>query len=66
MESIRFLADFSAKPSRESKFYLLNPFFYPIPASPYPAAKNLGVKIDIEHVIKCFRKLDKIHDIMLV
>ena len=46
--------------------YLLNPFFYPIPASPYTAAKNLGVKIDIEHVIKCFRKLDKIHDIMLV
>ena len=45
---------------------LLNPFFYPIPASPYTAAKNLGVKIDIEHVIKCFRKLDKIHDIMLV
>ena len=46
--------------------YLLNPFFYPTPASPYTAAKNLGVKIDIEHVIKCFRKLDKIHDIMLV
>ena len=45
---------------------LLNPFFFPIPASPYAAAKNLGVKIDIEHVIECFRKLDKIHDIMLV
>ena len=45
---------------------ILNPFFFPIPASPYTAAKNLGVKIDIEHVIKCFRKLDKIHDIMLV
>ena len=45
---------------------LLNPFFFPIPTSPYTAAKNLGVKIDIEHVIKCFRKLDKIHDIMLV
>ena len=45
---------------------IINPFFFPIPASPYTAAKNLGVKIDIEHVIKCFRKLDKIHDIMLV
>ena len=45
---------------------LLNPFFFPIPTSPYTAAKNLGVKIDIEHVIECFRKLDKIHDIMLV
>jgi len=45
---------------------IINPFFFPIPASPYTAAKNLGVKIDIEHVIQCFRKLDKIHDIMLV
>ena len=45
---------------------LLNPFFFPIPASPYTAAKNLGVKIDIKHVMKCFRKLDKIHDVMLV
>ena len=45
---------------------IINPFFFPIPASPYTAAKNLGVKIDVEHVMKCFRKLDEIHDIMLV
>jgi len=45
---------------------LLNPFFFPIPASPYTAAKNLGVKIDVEHVMECFRKLDEIHDIVLV
>ena len=45
---------------------LLNPFFFPIPASPYTAAKNLGAKIDIGRVIECFRELDKIHDIMLV
>ena len=45
---------------------LLNPFFFPIPASPYTAAKNLGVKIDIAHVMECFRKLDKIHDVVLV
>jgi len=45
---------------------IINPFFFPIPASPYTAAKNLGVKIDIEHVMECFRKLDEIHDIMLV
>ena len=45
---------------------LLNPFFFPIPASPYTAAKNLGVKIDIDYLMKCFRKLDKIHDVMLV
>lgn len=45
---------------------LLNPFFFPIPASPYTAAKNLGVKIDINYLMKCFRKLDEIHDVMLV
>ena len=45
---------------------LLNPFFFPIPASPYTAAMNLGAKIDIGRVIECFRELDKIHDIMLV
>ena len=45
---------------------IINPFFFPIPASPYTAAKNLGVKIDVEHVMECFRKLDEIHDIMLV
>ena len=45
---------------------LLNPFFFPIPASPYTAAKNLGIKIDINYLMKCFRRLDKIHDVMLV
>ena len=45
---------------------IINPFFFPIPASPYTAAKNLGVKIDIDYLMKCFRKLDKIHDVMLV
>jgi dethiobiotin synthetase len=45
---------------------IINPFFFPVPASPYTAAKNLGVKIDIAHVMECFRKLDKTHDIMLV
>ena len=45
---------------------IINPFFFPIPASPYTAAKNLGVKIDVEYVMECFRKLDEIHDIVLV
>ena len=39
---------------------IINPFFLPIPASPYTAAKNLGVKIDIKHVMECF-KLSLIH-----
>ena len=45
---------------------LVNPFFFPIPASPYTAAKNLGVKIDIKHIMKCFTALNKIHDVTLI
>ena len=45
---------------------IINPFFFPIPASPYSAAKSLGVNIDIQHVMDCFKKLDEIHDIVLV
>ena len=45
---------------------LINPFFFPVPASPYTAAKNLDVKIDIGHVLDCFKRLDGIHDIVLV
>ena len=45
---------------------IINPFFFPLPASPYTAAKNLGVKIDIQHVLECFRKLNDVHDIVLI
>ena len=45
---------------------LVNPFFFPIPASPYTAAKNLDVKINVDHVLECFKKLDEIHDVMLI
>jgi len=45
---------------------LINPFFSQIAASPYTAAKNSGIKIEMDHVMDCFRKLDKIHDVMLV
>ena len=45
---------------------LVNPFFFPIPASPYTAAKNLDIKINVDHVLGCFKKLDEIHDVMLI
>ncbi|KFM14714.1 ATP-dependent dethiobiotin synthetase BioD protein [Marine Group I thaumarchaeote SCGC AAA799-O18] len=45
---------------------LVNPFFFPIPASPYTAAKNLDVKINIEHVVNSFEKLCEMHDLMLI
>ena len=45
---------------------LINPFFFPIAASPYTAAKDLAVKIDTNHALKCFEELNKIHDTVLV
>jgi dethiobiotin synthetase len=45
---------------------LINPFFSPISASPYTAAKNSGTKINIKHVLDSYEKLSEIHDVMLV
>lgn len=45
---------------------LLNPQFFPIPASPYTAAKKLGLKVDLGLVFECFKKLSKKHELMLV
>jgi dethiobiotin synthetase len=45
---------------------LINPYFFPIPTSPYQAAKKLGKTIDIDLVLASFEKLQSIHDMVLV
>ncbi len=45
---------------------LVNPQFFPIPASPYTAFRNLGIKPNLELVTKSFSELKKLHDVMLV
>jgi dethiobiotin synthetase len=45
---------------------LINPYFFPIPASPYTAANKLNVQIDIDLVMHRFEKLQTMHDVMLV
>lgn len=45
---------------------LINPYFFPIPTSPYLAARKLGKIIDIEVVLSSFEKLQSIHDVVLV
>ncbi|MEM3065044.1 MAG: dethiobiotin synthase [Candidatus Nitrosotenuis sp.] len=45
---------------------LINPYFFPIPASPYTAANKLGASINIEVVIQKFEKLQALHDVVLV
>lgn len=45
---------------------LINPQFFPIPASPYTASESLGVEVDVDLVLQNFKKLLKIHEMMLV
>lgn len=46
--------------------YLLNPQFFPIPASPYTAWKNLKIKPKTHSVLSSFKRLSKIHSMLLV
>ena len=45
---------------------LLNPQFFPIPASPYTAWKNLKIKPKINSILSSFKQLSKIHSFLLV
>ena len=45
---------------------LLNPQFFPIPASPYTAWKNLRTKPNVSVVLKSFKNLSKSHSMLLV
>ena len=45
---------------------LINPQFFPIPASPYTAWKNLKTKPKISTILSSFKKLSKLHDVLLV
>ncbi len=45
---------------------LVNPQFFPIPASPYTAWKNLKIKPRINSVLSSFKRLSRIHSVMLV
>jgi len=45
---------------------LLNPYFFPIPASPFTASRNLGIRVDVKIVMNSFKKLSSLHDVLLV
>ena len=45
---------------------LVNPQFFKIPASPYTAWKKLKIKPKISTVLSSFKKLTKLHDMILV
>jgi len=62
-EDVKILADASGTKDDES---LINPYFFPIPASPYMAANKLKAVIDIGVVLDGFEKLQSLHDMVLV
>ncbi|HUT07125.1 MAG TPA: dethiobiotin synthase [Nitrosopumilaceae archaeon] len=45
---------------------LMNPQFFKMAASPYTASKNLKVKVNIKLVLSNFKKLSKLHSMLLV
>jgi dethiobiotin synthetase len=45
---------------------LINPYFFPVPASPYTAANKLKVDINIDSVMERFEKLQAMCDVVLV
>ena len=45
---------------------LLSPQFFPISASPYTAWKNLKIKPKIPTILSSFKKLSKLHEMILV
>ena len=45
---------------------LINPQFFPISASPYTAWKNLRTKPKVSTILLSFKKLSKLHDLILV
>ena len=45
---------------------LINPQFFKMAASPYTASKDLRVKVNVKKVLNCFKKLSKLHSMLLV
>jgi dethiobiotin synthetase len=62
-EDVKILSDAAHVSDPEN---LINPQFFPIPASPYTAWKKLKIKPKIATVLSSFKKLSKLHDTILV
>ncbi len=62
-EDVQLLADAAVVTDPED---LINPYFFPVPASPYTAANKLGASIDVNLVLQKFEKLQALHDMVLV
>ena len=45
---------------------LMNPQFFKMAASPYTASKSLNVKVKVDSILSNFKKLSKLHSMLLV
>ena len=62
-EDVAILADAAGVSDDEA---IVNPYFFPIAASPYTAAAKLGISIDTDSVLAKFERLQASYDILLV
>lgn len=62
-EDVEILANAAQVNDPES---LLNPQFFPIPASPYTAWRNLKTKPKIKTALTAFKKLSGLHEMLLI
>jgi dethiobiotin synthetase len=62
-EDVQILVEASGTNDDET---LVNPYFFPIPVSPYMAANKLKIVIDVSLVLDRFEKLQSLHDVVLV
>lgn len=62
-QDVEILVEASGVKDDES---LINPYFFPVPASPYAAANKTNTQIDINLALDRFDKLQSVHDVMLV
>jgi dethiobiotin synthetase len=62
-DDVSILAEYAGISDPED---LVNPYFFPMLASPYAAASKLGVSIDTDIVPQKFEKLQTLHDAILV
>ncbi len=64
-EDVQFLANAAKVNDPEN---LINPQFFPIPASPYTAMKmsNILEKVDVDLILRSFKKLSAMHECILV
>ena len=62
-EDVKILSNAAKVNDSES---LVNPQFFPIPASPYTAWKNLKIKPNIPLILNSFKRLSKLHEMILV